>query len=421
MTRSRAACLIVLSLTLVLPALRAAEEPRRDPALGRLRPQDREALAESIPRRELELALRQREEVLAEVEQRLAQMRVSASAEELTDLLMQSAHLEIALDKCSLSRSGAAGADPCRALQVDLAGAERSFRQKTGLSMNEFRNGRKETPAPASRIGRPRLSKSQACTCTFTLYSMNRWMNRWWGLECGGHASHGVCSNNVDWSWPHTPGTGAMTGDIDLYFGGGAYHQHRSCPDDHQTCFRGPSQQEFGEWGNVCSCDTVHSQYSNPYGDWYGGDLTDSPAIDQMSTPWVTVGGSCNGAYVVVKEYIQEHDPGCCDDPMGDLWFAVQVADGGGISEGQASLQNCNGGSQSGVYPYCGTFGATLRVAYICQTSGVPDPPCDNSGEPSCWDSGGTWDPGSCSCTYPCHHDGNCAEWDDVNCVCLRA
>jgi len=417
MARSRAACLSALSLGIFLSSWGSAEEPLRGPVAERERLQDRRALAASIPRRELELALRQRAEVLTEVTQRLQEMGLRASADELTDLLMQSAHLEIALDKCSL---GGLAAGDCGAVKAELALAEKSFRQKTGLSMGEFRSGRRAASAPDPRVGRPLLTKSQTCTCTFTLYSMNRWINRWWGLECGGHASHGVCSNNVDWSFPHTPGKGAMTGDIDLYFGGGGYHQHRSCPDDHQTCFRGPSTQDFGEWGNVCNCDYTHSQLDNPYGSWYGGDLTDSPAIDQLSTPWVTVGGSCNGAYVVVKEYIQEHDPGCCDDPMGDLWFAVQVADGSGVSEGQASLQNCNGGSQSGVYPYCGTFGATLRVAYICQTYGTPPPPCDPSAEQSCWDSGGSWDSGSCSCTYPCIHDGNCAEWDDVNCVCLR-
>ncbi|HSF43518.1 MAG TPA: hypothetical protein VLT87_27235 [Thermoanaerobaculia bacterium] len=66
-------------------------------------------------------------------------------------------------------------------------------------------------------------------------------MNPWWGLEVGGHASHGYCSNNVDLTWPHGPSSGAMTSDIDLYFGGGAYHQPKGCEDDHLTCFHGPS------------------------------------------------------------------------------------------------------------------------------------------------------------------------------------
>jgi hypothetical protein len=247
-------------------------------------------------------------------------------------------------------------------------------------------------------------------------------MNPWWGLEVGGHASHGYCSNNVDWTLPHTPGSGAMTGDIDLYFGGGAYHQHKGCEDDHLTCFHGPSTEHSGQWGNVSSCDTIHSQLTNPNGSWYGGALSDSLWVHQLSTPYVTVAGSCNGNSVAVKEYIQEHDPGCCDDPMGDLWVGVQVADGSGVSSGQAQYTNCNGGSQSGVPPHCGSFGATIYVAYICSTAGQPDPPCDpdGSGAQSCYDAGGSWDPNSCYCQYPCYHDGYCAEWDDINCVCLR-
>ena len=46
-------------------------------------------------------------------------------------------------------------------------------------------------------------------------------------------------------------------------------------------------------------------------------------------------------------------------------------------------------GSQSGVYPYCGTFGATIWVAYICQTSGTTPPTCDPQEEQACWDMGG--------------------------------
>lgn len=74
-----------------------------------------------------------------------------------------------------------------------------------------------------------------------------------WGLECNNHGSHGVCSNNVDSL--HSAGIGAMTGKIDLFYGGGS--AKRDCPDDHNTCFRGPAD---GEWGNVCNCDSWHSQ-----------------------------------------------------------------------------------------------------------------------------------------------------------------
>ncbi|HEY4591166.1 MAG TPA: hypothetical protein VIJ61_02085, partial [Thermoanaerobaculia bacterium] len=64
-----------------------------------------------------------------------------------------------------------------------------------------------------------------------------------------------------------------------------------------------------------------------------------------------------------------------------------------------------------------------LRVAYICQTYGTPPPPppvCDPAAEQYCYDTGGNWDPNTCSCPMPCYHDGYCAEWDDVSCVCLR-
>jgi hypothetical protein len=398
---------------------RLGAQPLRGQETERMSPEARAALTASIPSREIKLALRERKDVLPEVQKRLQEMGVKASAEELTDLLAQAARLEIDLDKCSL---GDLGAVECRILKTDLAGAERSFRDKTGLSMHDFRAGRRETPAPAARTG-PRLqTKSQTCTCTFTVYSLSRWMSPYWALECNGHGGHGYCSNDVDTA--HSPGTGAMTGDLDLYFGGGAYHLHRSCPDDHYTCFHGPSTDEPGEWGNVCSCDFWHSQNGYPTLAWYGGALTDSLPVDQFSTPWVTVGGSCNGAYVSVKEYVQEHDPICCDDPMGDLWVTVPVADGPGFGDGQASYQNCSGGSQSGVWPNCGTFGATIRIAYICQTYGTPPPPppvCDPAAEQYCWDTGGYWDPSNCSCTMPCIHNANCAEWDDVNCVCLRA
>lgn len=412
MKKSYGACLIVLLLGIFLTASTGfGEEPLRVEVAERTSPEAREALAAAIPRRELELALRQREEVLAEVKQRMQEMGVRASAEELTDLLKRAAHLEIDRDKCSL---GLLKAADCRQMKTGLDAVERRFHRLTGLSPREFRGGRRrETPAPAPAAVPGLLSKAQTCTCALSVYSGFRWMNRWWGLECNNHASHGVCSNNVDSA--HSPGTGAMVGDIDLYFG--SYHQNLDCPDDHVTCFHGPSTEHPGEWGNACSCDTWHSQSTNPFGNWYGGDLTDSRWVHQLSTPYVTVAGSCNGAYVTVSEFLEENDPWCCDDPMGTLWISVPVADGSGNSPGQASAQNCNGGSQSGVPPYCGTFGATIWVAYICQTSGTP---CDPAAEQACWDSGGSWDPSSCYCQMPCFHDGTCAEWDDINCVCLR-
>jgi hypothetical protein len=359
---------------------------------------ERAALASSIPRRETELAQRQREDVLAEVEKRAQEMDVRAPAEEMTDLLLQRAHLQIGLDKC---RVGKGDAGTCGAVEKKLAHVEARFQKAAGLSAREFQGGLRDTPVPADKRGGPQsLSKAQTCTCTLSVYSDDRWMNRWWGLEVGGHASHGVCSNDVDYSWPHTPGSGAMTGDINIYFG--SYHQYKECADDHVTCFHGPSTEHAGEWGNVFSCDTWHSQYHNPQGSFYGGDLTDGLWVHQVSTPYFTVAGSCDGATVNVSEYIKENDPGCCDDPMGTLWASVPVSNGSGNSSAQVSAQNCNGGSQSGVPPYCGTFGATIWVAYICQTNTPPPPPtCDPQQEMDCWNMGWNWDSSTCSCNQP--------------------
>ncbi|HVG09169.1 MAG TPA: hypothetical protein VNM67_15795 [Thermoanaerobaculia bacterium] len=386
----------------------------------------RKALAESIPRRELELALRDREEVLVEVEKRIQEMGLNASAEELTDLLEQRAHLVIGLDKCRLASTKAGD---CRAMEAEMTAVEASFRAKAGLSAREFRGGRRDTAdrdaanaanaAKTAKAGTPVTANAagDSCTCALSVYSGYRWMNRWWALECNNHASHGVCSNNVDSA--HSPGTGAMTGDINLYFG--SYHQYRECPDDGTTCFHGPSTAHSGQWGNVCSCDTWHSQYYNPTGDWYGGDLSDSQWVHQVSTPYFTVAGSCDGAYVTVSEYIKENDPWCCDDPMGTLWVSVPVSNGSGNSPGQASVQNCNGGSQSGVNPYCGTFGATIWVAYVCSTYSPPPPPeCDPEAEQYCYSIGWNWQSWDCNCVDPCQPDPYCTEWNYQSCSCYR-
>ncbi len=159
----------------------------------------------------------------------------------------------------------------------------------------------------------------------------------------------------------------------------------------------------MGAWGNTCSCDTWHSQYYDPASSWYGGALTDSQLVSQLSTGWMTVGGACNEVYVAVKEFIKENDPWCCDDPMGDLWAYLPLADGYGTASAPASAQNCNGGSQSGVYPYCGSFGATIQVAYNCATyTPPPPPPCDPDGyeEQDCYSRGGPyqWDSSACVC-----------------------
>jgi len=397
--RSHARRIALLAAILLTASRGYGEEARHGPARVESASEARPSLKASIPRRELELALRQRGEVLAEVKKRIEELGLSASADELTDLLEQRAHLEIDADKCRL------GGGNCRPEKAALAGVEARFREKAGLSTREFRGGRRDNPARdaglARAAGRRSLTKAAGdiCTCAFTVYSQDRWMDPWWGLECNGHASHGVCSNNVDSA--HSPGSGAMTGDVDLYFG--ANHANRDCPDDHYTCFRGPSTDHVGAWGNTCSCDTWHSQTYDPYSSWYGGSLSDPTEVNQLSTGWYSVNEACNEVYVSVKEFIKENDPWCCDDPMGDLWAWLPLSDGYGVASAPASAQNCNGGSQSGVYPYCGTFGATLKVAYSCYTYSPPPPPeCDPDGSQAAdcatWGGPYRWDPDTCSC-----------------------
>jgi hypothetical protein len=340
-----------------------AAEPRSGRIEAELTPQTREALAADIQRRERELELRAREDVLNEVKKRIGEMGLKASAAELTDLLVDRAYLKLALDKCRLE--AAARTSGCRTQEADLARVEARFRKAAGLSSSEFRSGRRETPAPAATSGLPTMSKSQACACSFTVFSSNRFMSGFWALECNGHGGHGVCSNDVDTA--HSPGTGAMTGKIDVVFAGTT--KSRDCPDDQTTCFHGPSTDHPGAWGNVCNCDTVHSQTSNPNLEWYGGNLTDAPEITQFTTDPFSTSGSCAGKLVSVNESIKENDPVCCDDPMGTIQATMQVTEGSGSSSVQASTRNCNGGSQSGVSPNCGDFGATLRVAWSCRTS----------------------------------------------------
>ena len=72
--------LLVLVLVLVTASAGYGEEPRSGPAAVGSSPQARKALAESIPRREMELAVRERKEVLTEVELRMQEMGVRLRA-----------------------------------------------------------------------------------------------------------------------------------------------------------------------------------------------------------------------------------------------------------------------------------------------------------------------------------------------------
>ncbi|MDX1996942.1 MAG: hypothetical protein SF066_04425 [Thermoanaerobaculia bacterium] len=348
----------------------------------------------AVERRAAELARLDRRDVLTQVRARARELAVVAPAGELTDLLGHAAELEIARDTCRLT-----AAANCHAVEGELAKVEAAFLALAGLSRAEFRAGRRAAAAPqALEFLAP--ASGESCTCSFTVYSSNRSMTGHWGLECNNHGGHGVCSNNVDSL--HTAGIGAMTGKIDLFYGGGS--ASRDCPDDHFTCFRGPAN---GEWGNVCNCDSGHSQFWNPTGAWYGGDLSDAVEVWQLSTNWLSAAGACNNTYVVVQEFVKENDPWCCDDPMGTLSVALPLQDGVGSVSAPTTTTNCNGGSQSGVYPNCGTFGATIRVAYNCATY-TPPPPDPWSCRDSCFS---TRPDHQCSCDLGCTLVGDCC-WD---------
>lgn len=343
-----------------------------------------------VERRAAELARVTRPDVLREVRERARELGIKASAGELTDLLGRAATLEIELDRCRL------GTGACVSLERNFAATEAEFRRVAGLTRDEFRSGRRAASAPGG-LDFTALGFGETCTCAFTVYSANRFLNRYWALECNNHGGHGVCSTNVDSL--HSAGIGAMTGKVELFYGGSS--ARRDCPDDHFTCFRGPAA---GEWGNVCNCDTWHSQYGNPSAAWFGGDATDEVEIAQLSTTWFSAPGTCPETRVVVREFIQEHDPWCCDDPMGTIEVSLPLADGVGSVSAPAATVNCNGGSQSGLYPNCGTFGATIRVAYQCATY-TPPPP-----DPwSCRDSCFTTRPDhQCSCDLGCSLVGDC-------------
>jgi hypothetical protein len=343
-----------------------------------------------------------RSEIVKQVTARAAELGVTAAVPRLVELLYQRAALKLDIDRCSAA-GAAAGA--CTKKTVELERLEGEFLRLTGLSMAEFKAGRRsggDRTSPGSfRVkdlflpGGSGRTDPYNCACSVSISSYNRWINRYWALECNNHGGHGFCSTDLDWA--HTPGHGAMTGDIWLYFGD--HVRYRECPDDHLTCFKGPMN---GSWGNICNCDTVHSQFSNPFGSWYGGDLTDSQLVGQAGFSGLTIDGACDGQWLQVQEYIKENDPICCDDPMGTLVAVAQVAEGYTVTDVPVSVQNCNGGSQSGLYPNCGTFGATLRIAATCQTR------YDDSWGSCSGRCGQILPDASCNCDFGCQQAGDC-------------
>lgn len=293
----------------------------------------------SILRRERELRERRREDVLEEVKLRAKEMGINAPAEAMTSLLFQKAWLLLELDKCKIKNGEG---DLCQELSRALSDVERQFQYLSGVTSDEFQKG--------YRIEHLRTTfyENQSpwyCQCDVLIYSSDRWMNPYWGLECNGHGGHAYCDEGVDRL--HSAGRGAMTGVIFVSFGG--FYRTLECPDDQRTCFKGPVN---GEWSTLCSCDWLHFPSYFEF---------DNEEVFQLGILEWTVDGPCDESGIYVFEDIYEHDPVCCDDYMGTL-----VAGGGG--EGQRSVvmmtsyTNCNGGSQSGRLPYCGSFGTSIRM-----------------------------------------------------------
>lgn len=373
----------------------AASEERRAGAW--LEPAGQAVRRAHLDRREKELRSRPREAVEAEVRQRARELGATGDVDTLASLLLRRAWLELELEKCSLDRA----AGPCQGLREDLEKTEAEFERISGWRAGDFKRGLRS--AAAAPIAKDSVrTDPYNCICSVSVANLNRWMNRYWGLECACHTGHGVCSDNLDWCGIHSSGKGAMTGEIRAYFGSDA--RGIECPDDHKTCFKGnlPSKPGGGEWSNVCSCDTTHAQFWDPNTSFYGGDVTDSVQVGQVTFYEMVKDGTCDFGVVSVEEYIVENDPGCCDDPMGTLFASASIQEGTTTTDVQASAQNCNGGSQSGRWPYCGSFGATIRITTSCTTR------FDDSWGSCAGRCGEVLDDATCNCDFDCQNWGDC-------------
>jgi hypothetical protein len=219
----------------------------------------------------------------------------------------------------------------------------------------------------AGFLGASAPASAETCTCGISLYSVIRWMAPWWGLECVGHCGHCYVGSSCDTA--HTAGCGSMTGYVRLRYSSGSTIGQRDCPDDHTTCFRGPStcDDDPGSWGNVCSADCWRCRFGgDPDGSWDCNYLWDIGQVHQLRALPVVFEGACGTSWFNVLEYIDENDPVCCDDPMGYLSVSTWTKAGSATTYLDPIARNCNGGSQGGVSPHCGTFGATLAVLTSC-------------------------------------------------------
>jgi len=216
----------------------------------------------------------------------------------------------------------------------------------------------------------PELKSYPICVCNYIdVWSVYRWMDPWWGLECNNHCGHGYVGSSCDTA--HGAGCGAMTGYVKIRDAVGAEIASRNCPDDHATCFRGPSACDSGgSWGNTCNADTWHCVPGGQSGgEWDCNSLADGTVVYQHSAVGVAFWDACGTGYFNVLEKIQEEDPFCCDDFMGYLNANIPTLEGSWATYVGTGDVNCNGGSQGGVPPNCGQFGATLAVVTSCYTA----------------------------------------------------
>jgi hypothetical protein len=136
----------------------------------------------------------------------------------------------------------------------------------------------------------------------------------------------------------------------------------RNCPDDHQTCFKGPSTCDGGgTWANVCSCDTS--------GDLPAGattaNLFDATEVFQYQAQ-LTEPGVCGSVPVTIEEKLFEHDPPPLGvrDLMGTLTTTLFPTEGAAVRYLPVQQTITRTGGPMG--SYSGTFGATLKVETNC-------------------------------------------------------
>ncbi len=155
-------------------------------------------------------------------------------------------------------------------------------------------------------------------------------MDPWWGLECDEHCGHGYVGSSCDTA--HGEGCGAMTGFVRLRHSTGSTISNRDCPDDHHTCFRGPSAcDDGGAWGNACNADIWHCVPGGlGDGSWECNGLGDTLWVHQLSASGVTFAGACGSNCEHVEAQVAERaralGVAAPLKPLTDLLYQAETA-----------------------------------------------------------------------------------------------